>query len=319
MRSRGRWIRAMMSHAPSVGLVGPPSRPLGISAAVRVKNEEEWIVPSLQSVAAIADEIIVVDNGSTDRTPQLLRELERQLAPKLRLFVRPEMEVVALSNFVLAQTRYRWVLKWDGDFVAHTSGPRAITGLRQRLFALPANRYYHIHLTCVEVMGDLWHQCPGWETRADPFVTVFSPQLRYVRVVRRYPRRDLVGWPSILRNPEEPVVFRFEDIRVPLYYQVLWWEEAYFFHLQVKRAMRMYLRDCWGDWAENPPLQRAHANLEAYALKRAQEAWGVRSLEEAAEEYMRRMRALLAPYSRERFGDHPELLKPHLQQQEPTR
>ena len=42
-----------------------------ISACVIVKNEEENLPLWLESVQDIADELLVVDTGSTDRTVQL--------------------------------------------------------------------------------------------------------------------------------------------------------------------------------------------------------------------------------------------------------
>jgi hypothetical protein len=75
----------------------------------------------------------------------------------------------------------------------------------------------------------------------------------------------------------------------------------------------MYLRDCWADWAENPELQRGFAGLEDYALHRARQAWDVRTLDEAAERYMARVRDLLVPYAIERFGEHPAMLEPYLE------
>jgi glycosyltransferase involved in cell wall biosynthesis len=312
IRTRGWALRKLLSRSSAIGLAPrPPGRPRGISAIVRVKNEEEWIEPCLRSVSDAVDELVVVDNGSTDGTPEILAGLARALAPKLRLFSRPGLDHVALSGFALSQSTYRWVLKWDGDFVARTTGPCAIRHLRERLLALPESRHVHVRLTCVELMGDLWHQCPGWELRHEPFASVASPALRFVRVERTLDGPP-PGWPCILRDPRAPFPIRFEDVAVPLYYEVTQWHEPYFFHLHVKKPLRMYLRDCWADWAENPSLQGSFGSLEAYALHRARHAWGVGSLEEAAETYMARVRELLVPYAVERFGEHPEILKPYL-------
>jgi glycosyltransferase involved in cell wall biosynthesis len=290
----------------------PARRPQGITAVVRVKNEEEWVEPCLVSVAAAVDEMVVVDNGSTDRTPEILAGLARTLAPKLRLFARPALDHVDLSNFALEQATFRWALKWDGDFVARTRGPYAITGLRERILALPVHRHHHVRLTCVELLGDLWHQFPGWELRREPFVSTLSPTFRFVRVARTLAVDALHGSATILRDPGAPVTIRFEDVKVPLHYEVIRWDEPYFFHLQVKKPRRMYLRDCWADWAENPELQARFASLEDYGLHRARQAWGVGSLDEAAELYMARIRDRLVPYSVEKFGEHPDVLKPYL-------
>ena len=311
-RPRGWLLRKALAHAPRVGLApDPAARPQGISAVVRVKDEEEWIEPCLLSVSDAVDQLVVVDNGSTDSTAAILTRLERVLGPKLTVFSRSNLDHVALSNFALAQVTYRWVLKWDGDFVARTSGPYAIARLRERLLGMPRSRHLYIHLACIEVMGDLWHQCPGWELRRDPFVSTMSPSLRFVRVARVL---DVPppGWPRVLRAPDAPLRINFEGVRLPLYYDVLTWDEPYFFHVQVKKPLRMYLRDCWADWAENPELQRRFGALEDYALHRAQQAWSARTLQEAAEMYMARVRDLLVPYSVERFGEHPEILKPFL-------
>lgn len=317
LRTRGWLVQKIASHAPALGLApAPTERPQGISAVVRVWNEEEWIEPCLVSVSDAVDELIVVDNGSTDRTPEILARLSEALAPKLRLFSRPELDHVALSNFALAQARYRWALKWDGDFVARTTGPYAISGLRERILSLPPRRYVHISLTCVELMGDLWHQCPGSELRRDPFTSVLSPALRFVRVSRTLDAPP-PGPPRVLRDPRAPLTIHFEAVKVPLYYEIAHWEEPYFFHLQVKKAVRMYLRDCWTEWAENPALQARFTGLEDYALSRARAAWDVRTLSEAAELYMARVRELLIPYSVERFGEHPEILKPSLEASHP--
>jgi glycosyltransferase involved in cell wall biosynthesis len=312
IHTRGWALRKLLRYAPWLGVVPHPGRrPPGLTAVVRVKNEEDWIDVSLRSVADVVDELVVVDNGSTDRTPDILADLRRALGPKLRRFARPDLDHVDLSNFALDQVAYRWALKWDGDFVARTTGPHAIRGLRERLLALPAHRHVHVRLTAVELMGDLWHQCPGYELRREPFASVVSPSLRFTRVVRAFDTAP-PGWPRILRPAGTPYVIHFEDVRVPLYYDVAQWDEPYFFHLQVKSPLRMYLRDCWSDWLENPDLQRRFAGLEDYALARARRAWNVATLHDAAETYMARLRELLIPYSIERFGEHPAMLEPYL-------
>jgi glycosyltransferase involved in cell wall biosynthesis len=307
-------VRWLLSEAPRLGLVDSPlARPQGISAYVRVKNEEDWIEPSLLSVQAAVDELVVVDNGSTDRTPSILARLQHTLGPKMQVYAQPQLDHVALSNFALARTRYRWVLRWDGDFVAHTTGPQAMAHLRTRLLGLPQHRHYHVHLMCAELLGDLWHQHRGYEVRNDPFVSTFARHLRFVRVSRRVPQSRLVGLATLLRtDPHAVYTFHFEGIKVPLYCRVLIWPEIYHFHVHIDSDLRMYLRDCWNDWMEHPAIQARYRSLEDYALDRARRLLGVQTLADAGREFMRRVCQELVRYDETRWGPLPELLQPYL-------
>ncbi len=50
------------------------SRPR-LSVAMIVRDEQEVLAESIKSVGKIADEIVVLDTGSTDRTPELAAQL----------------------------------------------------------------------------------------------------------------------------------------------------------------------------------------------------------------------------------------------------
>ena len=49
-------------------------RPTGLSAFVRCKNEEEYVVASIMSIYRFVEEIVVVLNNSTDRTRELIEK-----------------------------------------------------------------------------------------------------------------------------------------------------------------------------------------------------------------------------------------------------
>jgi hypothetical protein len=70
-----RFFRRIASGAPFIGIVPLPIRPRGISIIMRVKDEVEWIKLSVQSIKGIADVIVIVDNGSTDGTHEILEEM----------------------------------------------------------------------------------------------------------------------------------------------------------------------------------------------------------------------------------------------------
>jgi glycosyltransferase involved in cell wall biosynthesis len=84
-------------------------RPGGrLSAVVITLDEEARVRACLESVAW-ADEIVVVDAGSTDKTVQIAREFTD------RVIVRPWPGFAAQKNFALDQATGEWLLSIDAD------------------------------------------------------------------------------------------------------------------------------------------------------------------------------------------------------------
>lgn len=79
-----------------------------LSVAVIAWNEEERLRACLESVAW-ADEILVVDGESTDKTVALAREFTE------RVWVRPWPGFAAQKNFALEQATGDWILSLDAD------------------------------------------------------------------------------------------------------------------------------------------------------------------------------------------------------------
>ena len=74
------------------------------------KNEEQHLAEVLAACAG-ADEILVVDSGSTDRTLEIAR------AAGARVVHQDWLGFAAQKNFALAQCAHDWVLHLDGDEV----------------------------------------------------------------------------------------------------------------------------------------------------------------------------------------------------------
>ena len=66
-------------------------KPRGVSGMVRVKNEESKIYYCLSSIYDVFDEIVLVDNASTDRTLDIAREFknEKDKAGKIKIYFYP--------------------------------------------------------------------------------------------------------------------------------------------------------------------------------------------------------------------------------------
>ena len=285
-----RFLRVLLSYFPLFRVLSPPTRPQGISVIMRVKDEKDWITLSVQSIKSIADEIVIVDNGSTDGTYEVLKEIASRERDFIKLWQRPDFDQRMLSNFALGQTRFRWIFRWDGDMVAHTTGKYSISGLRDRILSLDGRRYYLIYLRHINLSGDLSHQDSKEMVHIEEYIHTWSERAKYI-------------------HPG-----RFEAIKVPRYYRVLFWYEPYSFHVNVKPARRMLLRYFWEDWMELKDYER-FPTLDDYVNEKIQIEFGTTSWEMAQKICIQRVCRKHTSYDPELFGPYPELLKAHLEKE----
>lgn len=282
-----RIIRELLSYAPLLGVIDRSrERPEGISVIVRVKDESDWVRASLLSIKEIADEIVVVDNGSLDSTVKIVRSLENKLP--IRLYEQSKLGQCELSNFALSHTRFRWVFRWDGDMVAHTTGDYNISHLRRRILSLNSKRYYLIYLRHINLAGDLFHQDPKEMVHIEEYIHTFSDRARYI-------------------HPG-----RFEAVKVPKYYRPLFWYEPYSFHVNVKPARRMLLRYFWEDWMELKDYEK-YPKLEDYVDAKIKDEFETDSWEKAERLCVKKICSNFIRYDSQIFGPYPDLLKPYLQ------
>ena len=134
---------------------------IDLSVVVITKNEERNLTPCLESVYRWADEIIVVDDESADKTLDIAKQYDAKIISR-------KMDVEGRHrNFAYAQARNTWVLSLDAD-------ERVTEELKREIekeltpetmcngFTIPRRNY----------IGDYWVRYGGWYP---------SPQLKLFR------------------------------------------------------------------------------------------------------------------------------------------
>jgi glycosyltransferase involved in cell wall biosynthesis len=90
------------------------SKPISISAVMPVYNGEHFVAESLNTVLAQTrppDEVVVVDDGSTDGTPEVLADFGKEI----RVVRQPNQGVWGAMNTCFREARFDYVAKCDGD------------------------------------------------------------------------------------------------------------------------------------------------------------------------------------------------------------
>jgi hypothetical protein len=90
-----------------------------LSVCLITKNEERFLAGCLESVRPVAEEIVLVDTGSTDRTLEIVREYGCRVVQRAW-----DDDFAAARNAGIAVARGRWILCLDAD--ERVSDPAAL-------------------------------------------------------------------------------------------------------------------------------------------------------------------------------------------------
>lgn len=141
-----------------------------LSVCMIARNEEEYLERCLQSIRGIADEIIFVDTGSTDRTPEIARRFGA------KVFEFPWTGNFAEArNVSLRQATGDWILSLDAD---EELAPADVAKLKALLAGADAEAYI---LNQVSYLG----KEPGAEVEIVPRVLLFRnrPEYRFTGAI----------------------------------------------------------------------------------------------------------------------------------------
>src|SRR2546430_2481757 len=130
----------------------------GVSAVVVAKNESYCISPALESLIGFADEIVCIDNGSTDDTLKQMNRFKDDFAGKaiIEVIEAPGKLLADCRNLGLGKSHFIWHLRWDADMVFRQKiGQYNAVTLREEIMKI--KKPVAIKLPRINLSGDFHH------------------------------------------------------------------------------------------------------------------------------------------------------------------
>lgn len=264
----------------------------GISVLIASQNEEITIESCVLSFLDFGDEIIVVDNGSQDKTLDILKRLQKKYPEKISIFHKPNIRTLSENRqFALEQSSFNWIFRCDADFIAYTTGSNSIMCFREELLSRKKSFWPEgYYVPQINVVGDFWHT--GKE-----FGDLNGYSKPILRFYRHYPgmrfqrrgRWEGVRWQNMLKKIE--------------------WQKPLWMHCSLKSDMNFFLRSERTNWRENGDFKK-YPSIEAYIAESIEERYGTIDFHEAAKRYVHEhVLPHLTTYNEEKFGPYPDFVK----------
>jgi len=256
----------------------------GISIMMRVKNEENWIEKSLRSIEKFADEVIIIENYSVDKTLEKIKKVMTDYSIPIKLYRSKTNDICELSNKALSYTSFRWIFRWDADFIAYISDQENIANLRNYLLSLP-NKFYLFYPITISFAGDLFHVKKNNELHSEGYIHTFHKKLKYIK------KR------------------KFEVLKVPLFYKIKRIYEIYFVHIgSAKSKERLVYRSFWLHWLKANKNGK-YPKIKDYIVEQTKMDWNANNLKIIAKNEVEKIiKSNLIKYDKSEFGEYPILL-----------
>ena len=204
----------------------------GISAMLRVKNEEKNIVDCLDSIVECFDEIVVIDNGSTDLTVMLVNDFKNKhpLGQRVNLHSYPfvvarcgaehqatdENSLKNLAyyyNWCLSRCQYTLVCKWDADMVLSSKMQNREIFKRYILSMVRSRRLYKGSISVQTVYIDKADNKFIAQDEINEEVRIF-PNMPAIYFVKGWDWEILkVTFPVNHKVLKNPVVYELKDVK----------------------------------------------------------------------------------------------------------
>jgi glycosyltransferase involved in cell wall biosynthesis len=277
----------------------------GISVLLASQNEEATLELSIRSFLDFADEIIIVDNGSTDKSKEIALDLKSIFPTKIQFHDVPDLnDLYQNRQFAFRRSTYRWIVRADGDFIAYTDGEFNIENIRENLLRSRPSFLPKVYgAPLPNVTGDFWHtgieRPPGGLGPNDPgrYVPppITHPTLRIYEVFPGFKFKRLGRWEATTFN------------------RLLWWrrielEKPLWMHCTLKTNRSFLYRSERTNWRELGDFKK-YPNLDTYLHEVINTKYGTTDIEEAADIYMKEnVYPYLQSYDPDKYYPYPKLI-----------
>lgn len=264
----------------------------------------------IRSFLEFGDELVIVDNGSTDRTKAIASAFADRYPDKVRFFDVPDLpDLHHNRQYAYEQSKYRWVLRADADFVAYTDGPCDIAELREYLLKRNGFLPPAVAVNLPNVSVDFWHTGSDHEA---------AEQAK--NDTRRYIPPAMTGYRPRLYRPLPGFRFqrcgRWEGVRYKRFYDMTAkkWPNPVWMHCNLKPDMHHFMRSERTNWRQQGDF-KSFPTLLSYVEYVAPSKYGTDDLTVAARLYMQqRVYPFLKRYDPAKHFPYPKLVLKQMDQ-----
>lgn len=215
----------------------------GIAFCLVARDEAFTIDACLQSVIGFADQLVAVDNGSSDDTFDKMLRFKEQHGGNMDITVlqRPDLNLSECRQLCLDYVTRTWFFRGDGDFILLPAFKQLGKGI------LKSGRPGAVSLQLIELFGD--------EQHGNKYVRFIRPGEYYLR-----------SFESDIRYEE--FFGRIEHARIPIYYRLQRKKAVGLLHANFcKSNRRIFYRTCYLDYREYANKQRQPMDFATFESK----------------------------------------------------
>ena len=118
-----------------------------------VRNEEQWVWYALMSVIDYVDKILVWDNGSTDKTVEIIKTIKSKKIVFKEIGPSTKEEHPLVRQKMIEATKADWLLHVDGDEV----WPKSQIEKWAEIIQKKGDKIESIALRTINLVGDVYH------------------------------------------------------------------------------------------------------------------------------------------------------------------